>query len=269
MSMMSLVLLGVCPAILLAISLRMMFRHRYHVAMLFIGIAVCTAAVGGLNGYREMDAQAKQATESSFDTTQRVALAHRYQQAVEILQTQEFSHPDAQKLSDAVKFLTVFEDKEIVEKMQADCPDALVLLQYAKAMRQAASYNGHITNQDVNKDQQLLSLVQDLPEQYQGKLADKIVAFRRLIIAMNAEAEKQAKLDADNEAKHEQNLSQGKYGNLCPGDSEDKVTAAMGQPDHVNASQTSDGDLKQYVFRHNSKSIYVYTKNGIVTEVRQ
>ena len=110
MSMMSLVLLGVCPAILLAISLWMMFQHRYHVAMLLIGMAVVTAAVGGLNGYREMDAQAKQATESSFDTTQREALAHRYQQAVEILQTQEFSHPDAQKLSDAVKFLTVFED---------------------------------------------------------------------------------------------------------------------------------------------------------------
>ena len=269
MSMMSLILLALCPVMLLAFSIRMMVRHQYHIALLLIAAAIAVGAVGGVKGYYEMDAQAKQATETSFDTTQRESLIHRYQQAVEILDAQSLSHPDEAKLGEAVKFLAVFEDDSLGGKVQKDCPDAKVLLQYAKAMRQAATYNGHMTNQDVNKDEQLLSLVQNLPDNYQGKMADKIVAFRRLVIAMNAEAEKQAKLDAENAAKYQQNLTEGKYGNLRSGDSEDQITAAMGQPDHVNTSHTNEGDLKQYVFRHNSKSIYVYVKNGVVTEVSQ
>ena len=269
MSMTSLILLVLCPVILLAISIWMMVRHQYHMAMVLIGIAIAVGAAGGIKGYYEMDARAKQATEISFDATQQESLIRRYQQGVEILEGQTLSNPDEAKLKEAVKLLTVFENDPLDGTVQKDCPDAKVLLQYAKAMHQAAAYNGHMTNQDVAKNPQLLSLVQDMPDYYQGKMADKIVPFRRLVLAMDAEAEKQAKLDAENAAKHQQNLMEGKYGNLRPGDSEDQITAAMGQPDHVNISHTNEGDLKQYVFRHNSRAIYVYAKNGIVTEVRQ
>ena len=97
---------------------------------------------------------------------------------------------------------------------------------------------------------------------------DKIIPFKRLILGMEKEAKKQAKLDAENAASHKQSMKEGQYGNIRSGDPEEKIPAAMGQPDHVNSSKTSDGEIKQYVFNHNGKNFYVYTKNGVVTEVR-
>jgi len=134
-------------------------------------------------------------------------------------------------------------------------------------MDQVASYRGRMTNQDVHADRKLLSIVQDMPAGYQGKLAEKIVPFQRLIIAMNDEAEKEVKLDKENAQKHAENLSQGKYGGIRPGDSENNITAAFGKPARVSETDENGQHLKQYVFNHNGKSIYVYTKDGIVTDV--
>ena len=42
----------------------------------------------------------------------------------------------------------------------------------------------------------------------------------------------------------------------------------MGKPVRVNTTNgAGEETLKQYVFRHNSTNIYVYTKDGIITEV--
>ena len=98
-------------------------------------------------------------------------------------------------------------------------------------------------------------------------MADKIVPFQRLIISMNEEAAKEAKLDKENAKKHAEKLSQGKYGGIHPGDSEANITAAYGEPSRVNVSEGEGKKMKQYVFNHNGKSIYVYTQDGIVTDV--
>jgi SpoVK/Ycf46/Vps4 family AAA+-type ATPase len=85
--------------------------------------------------------------------------------------------------------------------------------------------------------------------------------------AMNEAAEKEAELDKKNAQKHAANLSKGKYGGIHPGDSEDNITAAYGEPSRVNVSEGEGKKMKQYVFNHNGKSIYVYTQDGIVTDV--
>ena len=160
-----------------------------------------------------------------------------------------------------------FQNAHMVEALNGSCPDADMLLAYAEAMNQVAAYRGHMSNKDVAGDRKLLSIVQDMPEGYKGTLAEKIVPFRRLIIAMNEAAEKEAELDKKNAQKHAANLSKGKYGGIHPGDSEDNITAAYGEPSRVNVSEGEGKKMKQYVFNHNGKSIYVYTQDGIVTDV--
>ncbi|BAL84193.1 hypothetical protein SELR_24850 [Selenomonas ruminantium subsp. lactilytica TAM6421] len=267
MSLYSLCLLLVCPLLLLLLALRY-FRHRkLKMTALFVCLALVTGVIGGVRGYQEMDGRAKESTVSSFDRDQKENLTQRYDQAVTILSQLNFAHPDREKTEEAVKLLRGFDDEQMVACLDGACPDASVLLAYAEAMNQVATYRGHMTNKDVANDRKLLSIVQDMPQGYKGKLADKIVPFQRLIISMNEEAAKEAKLDKENAQKHAEKLSQGKYGGIRPGDSEDNITAAMGEPVRVNVTQGEGQNLKQYVFNHNGKSIYVYTKDGVVTDV--
>ncbi|SHK84846.1 hypothetical protein SAMN05216582_12070 [Selenomonas ruminantium] len=267
MSFFALCLLLICPVLLLLLAMRY-FRHRnYRMTALLLCLAIAVGLIGGMKGYQEMDSTAKNNTISNYDRDQKENMTRRYEQAVAILEHINFSHPDREKIEEAVRLLRDFEDKKVVENLEGACPDADVLLAYAEAMNQVASYRGHMTNKDVAADRKLLSIVQDMPAGYKGKLAEKIVPFQRLIISMNEEAEKESRLDRENAQKHAQNLTQGKYGGIKPGDSEDIITAAMGEPVRVNVTQGDGKEMKQYVFNHNGKSIYVYTKDGIVTDV--
>ena len=267
MSLYSLCLLLVCPVLLFLLAFRCFRQHKTKLTALFICLAVSVGIIGGIRGYQEMDGRAKENTVSSFDRDQKENLTRRYEQAVNILSQLNFAHPDREKAEEAVKLLRDFDDEQVTACLDGACPDAPVLLAYAEAMNQVATYRGHMTNKDVANDRKLLSIVQDMPQGYKGKLADKIVPFQRLIISMNEEAAKEAKLDKENAQKHAEKLSQGKYGGIRPGDSEDNITAAMGEPVRVNVTQGEGQNLKQYVFNHNGKSIYVYTKDGVVTDV--
>ena len=267
MSVYSLCLLLVCPVLLLLLAVGS-FRHRkVKMAIVFVCLAVAVGAIGGIRGYQEMDGRAKEGTASTFDRDQKENLTRRYEQAVKILNQLNFAHPDREKTEEAVKLLRDFDDEQVASSLEGECPDAAMLLAYAEAMNQVAAYRGHMTNKDVANDRKLLSIVQDMQPGYKGKMADKIVPFRRLIISMNEEAAKEAKLDKENAQKHAENLSQGKYGGIRPGDSEDNITAAMGEPVRVNVTKGDGQQMKQYVFNHNGKSIYVYTKDGVVTDV--
>lgn len=267
MSIFALCLLIVCPVLLLLVAVRYFRQRNYKMTAIFVLLALSVGFIGGFKGYGEMDSRTKSTTASNFDRDQRENLTQRYEQAAAILAQLNINHPDREKTEEAVRLLQDFRDEQMVAMLDGACPDAAMLLSYAEAMEQVATYRGHMTNKDVHADRKLLSIVQDMPEHYKGKLAEKIVPFQRLIISMNAEAEKELKLDQENAKKHAQNLSAGKYGGIRPGDSEDNITAAFGKPARV--SETSEGgqQLKQYVFNHNGKSIYVYTKDGIVTDV--
>jgi len=267
MSLFALCLLIVCPVLLLLVAGRCFRQRNYKMTAIFVLLALSVGFIGGFKGYGEMDSRTKSTTASNFDRDQQENMTQRYEQAVAILAQLNVNHPDREKIEEAVHLLQDFRDEKLVEKLDGACPDAPMLLAYAEAMEQVAAYKGHMTNQDVHGDRKLLSIVQDMPEAYKGKLAEKIVPFQRLIIAMNEQAEKEAKLDKENAQKHAENLSQGKYGGIRPGDSEDNIAAAFGKPARV--SETSEGGqvLKQYVFNHNGKSIYVYTADGIVTDV--
>ena len=267
MSLFALCLLIVCPVLLLLLAGYSFRQRNYRRTTIFVLLALSVGFIGGFKGYGEIDSRTKSTTAGSFDRDQRENMTQRYEQAVAILAQLNINHPDREKTEEAVRLLQDFRDEQMVEKLDGACPDAAMLLAYAEAMEQVATYRGHMTNKDVNADRKLLSIVQDMPADYKGKLAEKIVPFQRLIISMNAAAEKEIKLDQENAKKHAQNLSQGKYGGIRPGDSEDNITAALGKP--VRVSETSEGgqQLKQYVFNHNGKSIYVYTTDGIVTDV--
>ena len=267
MSLFALCLLLVCPVLFLLVACRYFRQRNFKMTALFVCLAVAVGLIGGFKGYGEMDNRTKSTTASTFDRDQRETMIRRYDEAVDILQALNFNHPDREKAEEAVRLLQDFQNARMVETLNGSCPDADMLLAYAEAMNQVAAYRGHMTNKDVAADRKLLSIVQDMPTGYQGKLAEKIVPFQRLIIAMNEEAEKEAKLDHENAQKHAANLSQGKYGGIRVGDSENNITAAFGRPARV--SETSEGGqtMKQYVFNHNGKSIYVYTKDGVVTDV--
>lgn len=267
MSLFALCLLLVCPVLFLLVAFRFFRQHNYKMTALFVCLAVTVGFIGGVKGYGEMDTRTKSTTASTFDRDQKENMTRRYEQAVSILKGLNFNHPDREKAEEAVHLLQDFHDAQLLTSLDGACPDAEMLLSYAEAMNQVAAYRGHMSNKDVAGDRKLLSIVQDMPESYKGTLAEKIVPFRRLIIAMNEAAEKEAELDKKNAQKHAANLSKGKYGGIHPGDSEDNITAAYGEPSRVNVSEGEGKKMKQYVFNHNGKSIYVYTKDGIVTDV--
>lgn len=267
MSLYALCLLLICPVLLLLLAFRFFRQRNVKMTAVFVCLAIAVGIIGGIKGYQELDSRTKTNTVTAFDRDQKENLTQRYEQAVNILEQLNFSHPDREKAEEAVRLLRDFGDEQVKDTLDGACPDAAMLLSYAEAMNQVSTYRGHLTNKDVANDRKLLSIVQDMPEGYKGMLSEKIVPFRRLIIAMNEEAEKEARLDKENAQKHAKNLSQGKYGGIKPGDSEDNITAAMGEPARVNVTEGEGQNLKQYVFNHNGKSIYVYTKDGVVTDV--
>ncbi len=268
MSFITIVLFLACPLLIFAVGGIFFKRRRYPLALLAVIMGIVAAVVGGINGFHEMKGQVVSEYSEELDSEYKTALLKKYQQAEDILRDISFSKPDQKKIDYALNLLHDFDSDSVAEKMAVDCPDAAVLKTYAKAMREVSTYDGHMTNLNVLENKTLQQLAADLPDNYNGALADKIIPFKRLIIGMENEAKKQAASDAQNAEKHKKSLEEGKYGNLRPGDSEEKVTAAMGKPDRINASETKEGSIKQYVFHHNGKSIYVYTKDGVVTEVR-
>lgn len=246
----------------------LILRHRVRLAVAAAVCAFLLVATGGILSYRESQMQAIQAYTAEVDAGRKQTLIRKYQEAVELLRNVSTANPDKERTARAVALLQPVASGEEADSVASECPDANVLLCYAEALQIVSSYDGHITNRNVAENEPLQKLVEAIPVPYQGTLMERIVPFRQLIENRKSEAEREAELDAENAKAHEQAMREGHYGALRPGDAEEKVTAAMGEPDRVNESQTADGVIRQYVFRHNSKYVYVYTKNGVVTEVK-
>ena len=98
-------------------------------------------------------------------------------------------------------------------------------------------------------------------------LAEKILPVREMVLAMKSEGDRQLQQDARDLQQHKENMSQGEYGLVAKGDPESRLVPALGEPAYVN-QPGGEGEPRQYVFNHHSRNIYVYTKNGIVTDVR-
>ena len=253
---------------LLTLSFWLFRRHSYKKMALTLCLTVSICLLEMATYYMYMETATASELESEYSNGYKDNLKDSYQGAVHILESLDFNHPDQHSADKAVKLLQGFGNKQIADELKDSCPDAAVLLTYAKAMNQVALYNGHMKNEDVSANQALLSEVQSIPDRYSGQLAKKIQPFRQLIMAMNHEALKNAELDQQNASKHEENMKKGQYGKVRPGESEECLVAAMGKPVRVNTTNgAGEETLKQYVFRHNSANIYVYTKDGIITEV--
>ena len=243
-------------------------RRHARFALAFVALALALAAAGSIVSYREAQDRAVKAYATEVDAGRKPVLVKRYREAAELLREISLSKPDKDALAKAVTLLLPFENEKDAQIVASDCPDAQTLLLYAKALQMAGAYDGHMTNRNVAENEALQKLAAAIPERYSGDLADKILPFRHLIENMKREAEREAERDAENAKAHEQAMKEGRYGDLRPGDAEERIEAAMGEPERVNVSETAEGEIKQYVFLHNSKYVYVYTKQGVVTEIK-
>ena len=120
---------------------------------------------------------------------------------------------------------------------------------------------------DIAQNQALVEAAQEIPPHYSGALAEKILPVREMVLAMKSEGDRQLQQDARDLQQHKENMSQGEYGLVAKGDPESRLVPALGEPAYVN-QPGGEGEPRQYVFNHHSRNIYVYTKNGIVTDVR-
>lgn len=212
-------------------------------------------------------AQAQQEYTALYNDNAHKSIVSRYQQGVATLQKYSVTNIDKDAIDIAAKNLSYFQHDSEAEAYSSECPDAKVLYIYANALAKIATYSNHLNNDGITSDEELLTCVSEIPENYSGTLADKIMPLRRTVLAKKAQADKEAKLAQENAAKYAKNLAEGKQGKIKKGDPEDDVTAAFGKPTNVYVSGTDNDELKQYVFKKDGRTIYVYTKNGVVTGV--
>ena len=268
MSIVVAILFIFCLLLIFAAGAVMLRRHRYRLAMAAGAAGTLLVILGCIHGYRVMEEQVVSEYNSQLNDDPRDVLENRYRQAVDILRDVPFSKPERETVMKAADLLKPFSQEQVAEKMADTCPDTEVLRAYADILKLVSAYDGHLTSWNVAENEELQEMVQKIPEDYQGTLADQIQPVRRVLLAMKAEAEKQEKLDAENQASHDRAMREGRDGRLRPGDPEERIPAVMGRPDHVHASQAGGDDIKQYMFNRNGKPVYVYTKNGVVTEIR-
>ena len=121
-----------------------------------------------------------------------------------------------------------------------------VLQKYADAM---ITYNGHDMKYAVTQYKVALDKFKDIPQDYDGPLADRI-AQNRLRVKKDYEQAKSFVEGAAKEAAAEKAESEG------------KIVKVLGQPQTINTTKTTYGERKQYVY---GDGRYVYTQNGVIT----
>lgn len=247
-----------------------MLRKKKYRKAVAAGIAVLVMVLaGGTYGVCQLKEISSREADDRLADYSASAVSHAeldYQKAVDILSQASLKHLDKNQLDTAARSLHTLSQSPFADKLAAKCPDVEVLSAYADMLRLAAVHEDGLDAQKVCKDDDLVAAAQAIPVEYKGKLSDKILPARQYILALKAEGDRQADLDAKNMAKHKEALAQGEYGKIVKGDPESRLTACLGEPVRVNKNQ--DGaDLKQYVFQHEGRNIYVYTKDGVVTDI--
>lgn len=238
-------------------------RRAPGMALLAVITFVLTAAAyGAFSFYNSVHGDVE--AQTAIYEEQTLAAARKdYHGAIKLLAAASLGHLEADALKKA---------QEALEKVAAsscagepEFRDTPVLLAHTRLLLAASTYKEGLKSIEVSKDKELLALAAEIPTDYQGELAGKILPVRQIIFSMKAQGEKELQQDARDMEEYQENLRQGRSGLIAKGDPESKLVSVLGQPDHVNEPSA---DLKQYVFLHNSHNVYVYTKNGVVTEVR-
>ena len=260
--------LAVLFLVVLVVAVMLLRRGRRRAGAVLIVLVLMVVAAGGygIHMFWDSSQQAVRAQVDSYDNRTMEQAEKNYQEALVLLRAVSLENADVRTLKAAQSDLEAIEANGHMSEVLAEkYPDVPVLLSYTKLLLSAAKHEGGLNSRVVMQDKLLMAAAEEIPAQYSGQLSDKILPVRQLVLAMKAEGEKQVQQDAKDLAEHQQNMNRGEYGLIAKGDPESKLVPAFGKPVYVNEEE---GSLKQYVFLHNSHNIYVYTKNGVVTEVR-
>lgn len=254
--------------LIVAISLLRRGRRQAGIGLILVTFAFLAVGGYGVRMFRDSSQQAVKAQVSSYEKSTMEQADNCYKEALVLLRSVSLENPDGRTLKAALQDLESIESNgHMASALAEKYHDAPVLLSYTKLLLAASRHEEGLNSKLVAQDVQLVEAAQDIPEHYAGTLSEKIMPVRQIILAMKADGDKQAQQAAQDMAQHKENLSKGEYGIVAKGDPESKLVPAFGQPAYVN-EQAGEGEPKQYVFNHNSRNIYVYTKNGIVTDVR-
>lgn len=264
---------GALGALLLAVLVAAMLlwrRGRRQAGLVLLSVMLLVLAVGGYGVcmFRDSSQQAVEAQVSSYESSTLEQAEASYQEALVLLRAVSLQNADVRSLKAAQQDLeSIDENGHLAEALVKKYPDVPVLLSYTKLLLAVSRYEEGLNSRQVARDAALVEAAGAIPPQYAGELADKILPVRTMILAMKAEGDKKSQQDAQDLALHKEKMEQGEYGIIAKGDPESKLVPALGQPVYVN-DQAGDDEPRQYVFLHNSHNIYVYTKNGIVTDIR-
>jgi hypothetical protein len=218
--------------------------------------------------FRASSQQAAEAQADAYECSTLAQAENSYQEALVLLRSVSLQNADRRTLKAAREDLeAIGGNGHLAEVLDEKYPDVPVLLSYTRLLLAVTDDGDSLNYRDIAQNQALVEAAQEIPPHYSGALAEKILPVRNMILAMKSEGDKKSQQDARDMAEHKEKMEQGEYGLIAKGDQESKMVPAFGQPLYVNEGTDKD-EPKQYVFRHNSRNIYVYTKNGIVTDVR-
>lgn len=264
---------GILVLLLLAVlvmAVSFVRRGRRKAGTVLILMVSLLVAVGsyGVCMFRDSSQQAVEAQVSSYESSTLEQAETSYQEAVVLLRAVSLQNADIRSLKAAQQDLEAIDGNgHMADILVEKYPDVPVLLSYTKLLLAVSRHEEGLSSRVVAQDGPMVEAALAIPAQYAGTLAEKILPVRNMILAMKSEGDKKSQQDARDMAEHKEKMEQGEYGLIAKGDPESKLVPAFGQPLYVNEGTDKD-EPKQYVFRHNSRNIYVYTKNGIVTDVR-
>ena len=254
--------------LVMAVSLWCRGKHQAGIALISMIVLLLSVGGYGICMFRDSSQKAVEAQVISYESSTLEQAENSYQEALVLLRAASLQNADVRSLKAALQDLEAIDGNgHMSEVLEKKYPDVPVLLSYTKLLLAASRHEEGLNSRLVAQDSAMVTAAQEIPSQYAGQLSDKILPARNLILAMKTEGDKKSQQDARDLAQHKEKMEQGEYGIIAKGDPESQLVPALGQPAYVN-EQAGKDEPKQYVFLHNSHNIYVYTKNGIVTDIR-
>ena len=113
--------------------------------------------------------------------------------------------------------------------------------------------------------------MKDIPENYQGDLANEIKQFRATLVAKGLNPYPYTQDEINKQKEWHEKMRREATLELDVGDPESKIKERYGKPDEVNQTivKTLFGKEVQKQYVYSSKNVYVYTTDGKVTAIQK
>lgn len=138
----------------------------------------------------------------------------------------------------------------------------------------AALYNYANAMEYYNNDKKGLNdiayhYLEKVPEDYSDEFSDDIIKLKKKIKDEEDRERnnREFRYKLEHEIDHE--LDEIAARHVFVGDIESKIERVYGEPETVNKHTSQYGVSKQYVYRRGDKTMYIYTEDGIVTDIQE